>query len=152
MSSEDEQHGNDEEGQLPPPGHVFVHPEGVRARVVAIRRGESVAELLHRAGIEQTEGLHVFAGDFREVIHEDVEIDEGRDEHIAIDIRERIEVVGIAVGGEVHCHRCRHITATVNYQGLSKRHHFSPAKTVETVTKWARKKLSCTMSMRRSSN
>jgi hypothetical protein len=37
----------------------------------------------------------------------------------------------------IHCHRCRHIAVTVNYNGTLKEKKFSPSATVAKVLKWA---------------
>jgi hypothetical protein len=48
-----------------------------------------------------------------------------------------LKEAGIQHRHRIHCHRCRKIEITVNFNGESKSHHFSPANTVAKVKAWA---------------
>jgi hypothetical protein len=51
-----------------------------------------------------------------------------------------IEVLDLERHRHIHHHPCRTIAVEINYKDKSKTRRFSPAATVETVTRWARKK------------
>jgi hypothetical protein len=49
----------------------------------------------------------------------------------------KLAEAGIGHRHRVHCHRCRRIEVTVNYNGEHRSHSFSPSTTVRKVKRWA---------------
>lgn len=60
---------------------------------------------------------------------------EDSDRELKIDIR--LKEAGIGHRHRLHCHRCRKVEVTVNFNGMSKPQTFPPSKTIAKVKKWA---------------
>jgi len=54
-----------------------------------------------------------------------------------LDRTKKLVDCGIKEKSVVHCHRCRHVLVTVNYNGVTKQNRFPPSATVARVQKWA---------------
>ncbi len=50
-----------------------------------------------------------------------------------------LQDAGIGHRHRVHCHRCRRIEVTINFNNQSKKHAFSPATTIGKIKQWADK-------------
>jgi hypothetical protein len=117
----------------------FHHRQGVKPSVVTADPADTLREVLIRLGpLEQ--GIFVFVGECDYALKESAEVEDGADEHEPVDIDLTLEVLEIVRHRHVHSHHCRHIAVEVNFGGDAKRHRFSPATTIGTVTQWARKK------------
>ena len=119
----------------------YVHRRGEKPSVVGARRGQSLRSLLGLDGETQTETLFVFVGECVEGLEADIEVDDGADEHLPVEIDLTVEVLEIERCRHVHVHTCRHIAVEVSFLGKTKRRRFSPATTIGVVTIWARKAL-----------
>jgi hypothetical protein len=60
---------------------------------------------------------------------------EDSDHELEIDVR--LKDAGIGHRHRLHCHRCRQVEVTVNFNGVSKPHKVPPSKTVAKVKRWA---------------
>jgi hypothetical protein len=60
---------------------------------------------------------------------------EDQDEEIVLDAK--LIDVGIAHRHRIHCHRCRRVEVTVNFNGVTKAHDFSPSTTIGKLKRWA---------------
>lgn len=120
----------------------FLHGQGIKPLVVTATGGDKLRDVLIRSGLirDDKDGIFVFVGECEEALKEPAEIEDGIDEHAPVDINLTIEVLEIHRHHHVHCHPCRHVAVEVNFGGASKRHRFSPATTIATVTAWARRK------------
>jgi len=120
---------------------IFVHAKG-QSRVVQASPSETLREVLVRLEIIEVgaQGDLVFVGECEEALVEPDEVDNGEDSLAPVDIDLTLEVLGIKRHRHVHHHPCRHIAVGVNFGKETKKRRFSPAATVETVTRWARKK------------
>ncbi len=121
---------------------IFVHGKG-RSQVVQASPAETLREVLARVDVlgPTEQDAVVFVGECTDALGEPDDVDEGEDAHATADIDLTIEVLDLKQHRHVHHHRCRRIAVEVNFSGKTKRHRFSPAATVETVTRWAHKKL-----------
>lgn len=61
------------------------------------------------------------------------------DEDEPLDHSRKLGDCGLSGRPFLHCHRCRHIAVTVNYNGTLKEKKFAPSATVAKVLKWALK-------------
>lgn len=120
----------------------FVHGQGMKPLVVTAVPGDKLRNVLIRSGLvpEDKEGIFVFVGECEEALHEPAEIDDGADEHAPVDVELTVEALELHRHRHVHIHHCRHVAVEVNFGGKTKRHRFSPAATIGTVTQWARRK------------
>lgn len=119
---------------------IFVHTQGQKPKVIRANSGESLSEVLARAGVGGGTSLEVFVGECVEDLQEPVEVEDGVDNQIPVDPSEILERLGVREYEHIHCHRCRHVAVEVNYASETKHRRFSPAATVEVVTKWAKRK------------
>lgn len=120
---------------------IFVHAGG-RSHVVQASPSETVREVFVRLeviGAGKPERL-TFIGECEEALVELEDVENGADDHPPIDIDLTLEFLNIRHHRHVHHHPCRHIAIDVNFGGATKRRRFSPAATVETVARWARRK------------
>jgi hypothetical protein len=120
----------------------FLHGQGIKPKAAAAAPGDTLREVLIRFEMlkEGDEETFVFVGECEEALKEPVEVEDGCDEHSPVDIKLTLEVLEIHRHRHVHIHHCRHVAVEVNFGGKTKRHRFSPATTIGTVTEWARKK------------
>lgn len=123
---------------------VFVHQAGQKPKVVVAGSADRLSEVLARAGVALGADLLVFVGECADALGEPVELENGADNHAPVDPDQTLERLGVREHRHVHCHRCRHVAVEVNYGSKTKRRSFSPAATVEIVTKWARRKFELT--------
>ena len=121
---------------------IYLHDQSGRARVIAARTDEILRDVLTRYEVlEKHDGnVLVFVGECEEAIAEADEVEGGIDRHEPVDLSLTLEVLELKRHRHIHVHRCRHVAVAVNFGNLTKHHKFSPATTVGTVTRWARKK------------
>lgn len=119
---------------------LFVHCFGEKPKKVCTGHEESLVDVLAKAGINAADAL-VFAGEWIEALKENDDIEDGNDTHEPVNPAQTVGQLKLGDHHHVHCHKCLRIVATVNYAKQTKRHQFSPATTIEVVTKWAKKKL-----------
>lgn len=121
---------------------VFVHSQGAKPKAVDAAPTEVLREVLIRSGFikEGDEDILVFVGECEEALAEDIDVEDGADEHAPVDVSLTLEVIKLKHHDHVHCHRCRHIAVEANFSGKTKRRKFSPASTIGVVTQWARRK------------
>jgi len=60
---------------------------------------------------------------------------EDSDQQLDLDVR--LNDAGIRHRHRLHCHRCREVGLTINFNGASKAHSFPPSKSMGSVKKWA---------------
>lgn len=87
----------------------------------------------------KSEDVLVFVGECTLALDEPHDAEDGTDEDAPVDIDLTLEVLELHRHKHVHVHHCRHIAVTVDFTS-AKKHRFSPSTTIETVTRWARKK------------
>lgn len=121
---------------------LFVHREGGKPQVVPATAGETLAEVLERAGVPA--GGVAFVGECEHCRTDDQDEDGKEDTHDPADPSLTLANVGLPHGGHVHCHRCRRVEAAVHYGSRTKRHKFSPATTIASATTWAKQKYKLT--------
>lgn len=120
---------------------LFIHISGHKPEVVLAAAGETLRDVLGRIqALESLEEYHVFVGECTESLTETVEIDDGVDEHAAVDIDLKLSVLDIERHRHVHAHKCHRIAVEVNFSNKTKKHKFAPNTTVGVVTDWARSK------------
>jgi hypothetical protein len=121
---------------------LFVHAQGAKPKIATAALGETLGDVLKRAGLiqEGDEDILVFVGENEEALTEADDIEDGADQHAPVDVLLTVEVLDLKRHRHVHVHRCRHVAVKVNYGGMTKRHRFSPATTIAVVAAWARKK------------
>jgi hypothetical protein len=121
---------------------LFIHSQGEKPRVAVAGPREVLREVLVRAEVitEDQEELLVFVGEWEEALEEPVEIENGEDGHVPVDLTLTIEALELHRHRHVHVHRCKRVAVEVHFNGDTKRHRFSPATTIAVVTRWARKK------------
>lgn len=96
---------------------VYVHrPTEGRVELVSVIETMTVAEVV---GIE--EGEHAWIEDMDEELQVTVTLAE----------------VGIVQRGHIHVNRCRRVTGTVTYNGITKDREFAPSATLRRVRTWA---------------
>lgn len=120
---------------------IYVHAAG-RAEVVQAAPAESLRQILSNVGLIGAGGAGylTFVGECEDALAEADDVEDGSDSHLPVNIDLSVEVLGLRRHRHVHHHRCHHIAVVVNFSSASKRRSFSPAATVETVTRWAREK------------
>jgi hypothetical protein len=120
----------------------FLHGQGVKPKVATAASGDVLREVLIRFEMlkEDGEEIFVFVGECEEALKEPIEVEDGCVEHLPVDIKLTLAVLEIHRHRHVHIHHCRYVAVEVNFGGKTKRHRFSPATTIGTVTEWARKK------------
>ena len=120
----------------------FLHGQGVKPKVATAALGVTLREVLIRTEMvrDDEDQIFVFVGECEEALKEPPEIEDGADQQEPVDIDLTLEVLEIHRHRHVHVHHCRHVAVEVNFGGKTKRHRFSPATTIGTVTEWARKK------------
>jgi len=119
---------------------VFIHSQGAKPKKITAETHERLHDVLSQAGLPGLGDL-VFLGESSEALDEADDVDNGEDSHEPVNAELTLEHLHLRDhGGHVHSHKCRRIMVTVNYGGGSKHHKFSPATTIEVVTRWAKKK------------
>jgi hypothetical protein len=119
----------------------IVHSSG-ETRTVKTSAHEEIAVIFEKAQFStETEEVFIFLGEFDGALVEAIEIEDGEDDHNPVGPHDKPHHHGHH-GGIIHVHRhkCRRVKVEVGYNGVEKRHRFSPAATVETVRRWAVKK------------
>lgn len=121
---------------------LYLHVEGEKPRPIKGKSGETLREVLVRWEVIKAgeEGFTVFIGECDEALREPLEVENGADEHVPVDIDLTLEVLELKRHRHVHRHRCRHVAVTAHFGGDTKHRRFSPATSIEVVTRWARKK------------
>jgi hypothetical protein len=122
---------------------LFVHVQGAKPQVVVASSGDTLRDVLTRAGVIK-EGQHdilVFVGESGEALGEADDVEDGADQQAPVDLSLTLEKLDVGKHRHVHIHRCRHVAVEVNFGGKTKRRKFAPAATIGVVTQWARKKL-----------
>jgi hypothetical protein len=120
----------------------FLHGQGIKPLVVTAARSDKLRDVLIRAGMipDGKDGIFVFLGECEDALKEPIETEDGADQHEPVDIDLTLDVLDIHLHRHVHVHHCRHVAVEVNFGDKTKKHRFSPATTIGTVTEWARKK------------
>jgi hypothetical protein len=121
---------------------LYFHGEGAKPRVIRGAPHETLREVLLRWEVIDQVGdeTYIFIGECEEALDEPLEVEDGADTHAPVDIDLTLEVLELHRHRHVHHHRCRHVKVEVNFGGEAIHHRFSPATTIEVVTRWARRK------------
>lgn len=120
---------------------IFLHGTD-KPKVVVAKYGDVLHDVLLAADFlkKDDEEVFVFVGECDESLKHPHDEDDGEDDHKPAEIHLTLGVLDLCRHRHVHVHRCRRIAVEVNFGGKSKKHKFSPATTVGTVTEWARRK------------
>jgi hypothetical protein len=120
---------------------IFLHGAD-KPQVVTAGSGDVLHDVLVKAGVlrEGDKEVFVFVGECDDALNHGGDSDDGEDDHKPVELHLTLEVLDLRRHRHVHVHRCRRIAVEVNFGGKSKKHKFSPAATVGTVTEWARRK------------
>lgn len=120
---------------------VFLHG-GDKSQVVTAKHGDVLHNVLVKAGVlrEGDKEVFVFIGECEDALKHDDDSDDGEDDHKPVEVHLTLEVLDLRKHRHVHVHRCRRVAVEVNFGGKSKKHKFSPAATIGTVTEWTRRK------------
>lgn len=113
---------------------LFIHSSG-RPQVIAAELNEILRDVLERHSVLPETEVFVFVGECEEARlnpHGD------EDSHEPVDISLTVEMLELHKHHHVHIHSAKRVEVTVNYNGQHHRRSFSPATTIETVTKWAK--------------
>lgn len=107
---------------------LFLQGEGIQdIKLIRVPPDCTVHELIEKALAEsgiphhETEGVFLFIEDHDEDLNLDASLGKA----------------GIGHRHRIHCHRCRRIEVTVNFNGVSKLHTFSPSTTIKRIKHWA---------------
>lgn len=107
---------------------IFVQGEALRdIEIVDLRAEDSVDDLVAAArglGLPTEGEVFVFLEDSEQSHEGDC----------------KLKNIGIGHHSRVHCHRCRKVEVTVNYNAENKCHPFPPSATVGRVKEWADRK------------
>lgn len=121
---------------------LFIHSQGAKPKAAVAGSHEVLRDVLVRAEVitEGQQELLVFVGEWEEALSEASEIENGEDSHAPVDVSLTIEALELDRHHHLHVHRCKRVAVEVRFNGVTKRHRFSPATTIAVVTQWARKK------------
>jgi len=121
---------------------LFIHSQGAKPKVAVAGPQEVLRDVLVRTGImsQGQEDLLVFVGEWDEALNERDDIDDGEDSHPPVDLSLTTGALELLRHRHVHVHKCKRVAVEVHFNGLTKRHRFSPATTIAVITKWARTK------------
>ena len=119
---------------------LFLHGAGEKPKKVSAGREEFLIDVLAKSGINAAD-VPVFVGEWTEALNEEADVENGNDTQEPVNATQTLEQLKIRNHEHIHCHKCHRIATGVNYGSQTKRHQFSPATTIEVVTKWAKKKL-----------
>lgn len=107
---------------------IFLQGEGIpEIQIVRVPHNGTVRDLIAAA----TSGGLRLGGRAEEIIV----LIEDSDHELELDVR--LTDAGIGHRHRIHCHRCRHVEVSVNFNGASKSHPFPPSTTVAKVKRWA---------------
>lgn len=120
---------------------IFLH-RAEKPQVAAALPERILRDVLIESGhlAKGGEEVFVFVGECVEALHHPLDQEDGEDVHEPVDIKLTLAVLELDRHRHVHVHHCRRIAVEVNFMGKTKKHRFSPATTVGTVTEWARRK------------
>jgi hypothetical protein len=113
----------------------FLHGAG-RPKVIRADLAESLGEVLRREDALPQEGHFVFVGEPEDAIHDP---DAEADVHAPADTSLSLHALELTRHKHIHTRAPHRIEVTVRYNGEHRR-KFSPAATVATVTRWAKKR------------
>lgn len=120
---------------------LFLHAGG-RSRAETAVCNESLRDVLMRFAVleKDQDGIFVFLGECEEALDEPADMEGGADQQTPVDIDLTLEVLCLKHHRHVHVHHCRHIVVEVSFGTKTIKRKFSPATTIEVVTRWAKKK------------
>ena len=114
---------------------IFLHGKGAPQVIVALN-SLTLREVLVREDALPDDGEFVFVGQA-----DDDCAGEGEDAHAPAVLDVALVDLGIIVRGHVHTRTVHRVHVDVFFNGKEVKYRFSPAATVERVTKWAKEKL-----------
>lgn len=107
---------------------LFLQVEGINdIKLIRVPHDCKVRELIEKIQAEidaaqsETGGMFLLLEDRDDELRPDASLNES----------------GIGHRHRIHCHRCRRIEVTVNFNGVSKSHPFSPSNTIKKIKRWA---------------
>jgi hypothetical protein len=121
---------------------IFLHG-AEKPKVVTAEGSDVLHDVLVAAGVvnkDDKEKLFVFVGECDESLKHPNDEEDGEDDHKPVEVHLTLEVLDLHKHRHIHVHRCKRVAVEVNFGGKTKKHKFSPAATVGTVTEWARRK------------
>lgn len=119
---------------------LFLHFSGEKPKKVSAGHEERLIDVVAKSSINAADAL-VFVGEWTEALKEEIDVENGKDTHEPVNATQMLDQLKIRNHDHVHCHKCHRIATGINYGSQTKRHQFSPATTIEVITKWAKKKL-----------
>lgn len=112
---------------------IFMHREGRAVEVLRLSKDSTVEDAMSRSGIDLVaQDLYVFSGEVDQLLDED---EQAETTSLAPNARAGHGQAGIT---HLHCHTCRSVRITVNYQSGTKSRSAPPTTTVAAVLAWAR--------------
>lgn len=115
---------------------VFIHLAGEKPQIAKLQPTDTLAEALQRAGIALDEQMQLF------ISHGDTDegdADTDEDALDAVPSATTVAAAGIKHHSHVHCHRCRRIEVSVNFQGQTQIRMFVPNSRIARVRRWAQR-------------
>lgn len=115
---------------------IFIHRAGEKPQIAKIQPNDTLADALQRAGIALDEQMQLFVshGDT-----EEADADTHEDALDAVPPGTTAAEAGIRHHSHVHCHRCRRIEVSVNFQGQTQTRKFAPNARIARVRRWAQR-------------
>ena len=113
----------------------FIHEGHQPPRLAKAQGDETLEAVLRREGISLDDDFHLYVSDAAT----DGELDDEAAEPEPSAPGLTMAAAGVKRHGHVHCHRCRHVQVSVNYQSKTKERKFSPNARIRRVLRWARK-------------
>lgn len=113
----------------------FIHDGHQAGRLVNASITETLEAILRREGIALDEAFLVFVSDAAD----GAEADDAADEPEPVPPGCTLATAGLKHHGHVHCHRCKRIQVSVNYQSKTKERAFAPNARIRRVRRWALK-------------
>lgn len=114
---------------------IFIHEGRQAARLVNAGIDETLESILRREGITFDDDVLVFVSN-AEV---DAEPDDAVGEPEPLPLGCTLVAAGLKQHAHVHCHRCKRVQVSVNYQSKTKDRAFAPSARIRRVRRWAQK-------------
>src|SRR5262245_17924355 len=100
---------------------LFLQGEGIQdIKLIRVQQDCTVRELIEKARAESGATQHWSEGMFLMAEDHDEELN----------LNASLKEVGIGHRSRIHCHRCRLIEVTVNFNGVGRSHAFPPSTTI----------------------
>ncbi len=118
----------------------FIHEGHQPPRLAKARGDETLEAILRREGVALDDDVHLFVSDAAA----DDEADGEPDEHEPLPPGLTMTAAGVMRHGHVHCHHCKRVQVSVNYQSKTKERLFAPHARIRRIRRWAQKEFELT--------